>query len=272
MAFYEYLASKFPSLEENLKKAKLKDSPVFFVKKTFISSIYMTFGLLFIMFLLLAKSTEPKTLFFYLILAFPFFFIVMFFYFFQYPVVLINKLDREITKEVIYAGRFLVVELQSGVTLYKAMKNLSKSYPIVGAFFKEITDKIDLGSSIEDAVAEAIEYCPSQSLTKLLWQISNSLRTGSDVASPINTVVETLIKEQKIAVNDYARKLNPLAMFYMMIAIIMPSLGVTMITIVALFVGLKLDLPILLLIAFFIGFIQFMFVAMINSIRPPVEL
>ncbi|MEM4397894.1 MAG: hypothetical protein QW757_04700, partial [Candidatus Woesearchaeota archaeon] len=99
-----------------------------------------------------------------------------------------------------------------------------------------------------------------------------SLRTGSDVASPINTVVETLIKEQKIAVNEYARKLNPLAMFYMMIAIIMPSLGITMLTIVALFLGIKLELTILLTIAFLIGFIQFMFVAMINSIRPPVEL
>ncbi|MEM3373725.1 MAG: type II secretion system F family protein [Candidatus Woesearchaeota archaeon] len=272
MGFYEFVASKFPSLNETLKKAKLKYNSVYFVKRTFISAIYVSLGLIFILFLFLGKSVEPKILILYLLIAFPIFVFVMFFYFFQYPNIIINKMDREISKEVVYAGRFLVVELQSGVTLYKAMKNLSKSYPIVGAFFKEITDKIDLGSSMEDAISEALEYCPSQSLTKLLWQISNSLRTGSDVASPINTVVETLIKEQKIAVNEYARKLNPLAMFYMMIAIIMPSLGITMLTIVALFLGIKLELTILLTIAFLIGFIQFMFVAMINSIRPPVEL
>lgn len=272
IGLYEFITSKFPNLSENLKKAKLNYSPVFFVKRTYISALYVSFGLSFILFMFLAKNLKPSTLFLSLIILFPFIFIIMFFYFFQYPIVLINKLDREINKEVVYAGRFLVVELQSGVTLYYAMKNLSKSYPIVGAYFRDITDKIDLGSSIEDAVSEAIDFCPSQSLTKILWQISNSLRTGSDVASPINTVVETLIKEQKIAINEYARKLNPLAMFYMMIAIIMPSLGVTMITIVALFIGIKLDITILLIIAFFIGFIQFMFIAMINSIRPPVEL
>ena len=71
--------------------------------------------------------------------------------------------------------------------------------------------------------------------------------------------------------NEYAKKLNPLAMFYMLIAIIMPSLGVTMLTIISIFVGLKLNLLMLLLIACVNAFIQFMFVAMITSSRPPVE-
>jgi hypothetical protein len=47
------------------------------------------------------------------------------------------------------------------------------------------------------------------------------------------------MKEQKISVQDYGKKLNPLAMFYMMIAIIIPSLGVTMIVVLATFLGLN---------------------------------
>ena len=196
----------------------------------------------------------------------------VFFYFFQIPFVRINRISREVNKEIVFATRFLLVELESGVTLYEAMRNTSKSYHAVGGYFSEIINKINIGTSMESAITETIESCASDSLIKILWQVSNSLKTGSNIASPLKTVAETLVKEQQIQVNEYAKKLNPLAMFYMMIAIIMPSLGVTMFTIISIFIGLKLDLPILMIIAFLNGFVQFMFVSMINSIRPPVEL
>jgi len=266
------LATKFPSLQEDLRRGNLFYSPEEFLKRTIVSSLYVTVGMIFIIFLMFAKFLPAKDLIILILISFPLLLGVLFFYFFQLPIVRINKIDREINKEIVFAGRFLVVELESGVTLYQAMKNIIKSYPVTGAYFRELIDKIDIGTSVEDAVTEAIETSPSNSLTKLLWQISNSLRTGSDIATPLKSVVETLIREQQIAVTEYGRKLNPLAMFYMLIAIIVPSLGVTMLTIISIFAGLKLDLTILMLIAGVIGFMQFMFVAMINSIRPPVEL
>jgi archaeal flagellar protein FlaJ len=243
-----------------------------FLKKTLISAVYVSFGLIFILFMLLAKAVETLSLLAVIACAFPILTLFMFFYFFQLPNVKINRIDREINKEIVYAGRFLVVELESGVTMYDAMRNVGKNYPVVGAYFNLIVEKINFGTAIEDAVSEALELCPSQSMTKLLWQISNSLRTGSDIAAPLKSVIETLIREQQIMVTEYGRKLNPLAMFYMLIAIIIPSLGVTMLTIVSIFAGFKLDLPILLVVVGGIGFMQFMFVAMINSIRPPVEM
>lgn len=267
-----YLTKKFPELPEKLVKANIHYPPEMFIKRTLVSALYFSIGLLFILFLLLVKSMPLVQFLLVIVISFPLIFLTMFFYFLQLPVVKISKIDREINMEIVFAGRFLVVEVQSGVTLYDAMKNVIKSYPVTGMYFWGIINRINLGTSMEDAVTEAIENSPSDSLTKVLWQISNSLRTGSDIAKPLNTVVETLIREQQIAVNEYGRKLNPLAMFYMLIAIIIPSLGVTMITIVSIFVGIKLSLTILLLIACMIGFVQFMFVAMINSMRPPVEL
>jgi len=246
--------------------------PDVFIQRTLISAIYVSLGIAFILFLFFARSLEGAGIVMLLLIAVPFLFMFSFFYFFQFPSVKIKKLDREVNKEIIFAGRFLVVELESGVTLYGAMKNLAKNYPAVGYYFNEIIIKVDIGTTLESAISETIDVCPSHSLTKILWQISNSLKTGGDVAEPLNSVIETLIKEQQILVNEYAKKLNPLAMFYMLIAIIMPSLGVTLLTIISIFVGLKLNLVILLLIACANGFIQFMFVAMINSIRPPVEL
>jgi len=242
-----------------------------FIKRNLVAGFYMSLGVLFILFLLLANSMETVKLIMIISGAFPVIYFFMFFYFHQFPKVKIKKLEKEINKEIIYAGRFLIVALDSGVTLYDAMKNMGKSYPAVGAYFTDIVYKINIGTSIEDAVSEAIETCPSDSLTKIFWQISNSLRTGSNVSKPLSTVVETILKEQQILVNEYGRKLNPLAMFYMLIAIIAPSLGVTMLTIVSIFVGLKLNLVVFFMIAAANGMMQLMFVMMVNSIRPPVE-
>ncbi|MFH2019852.1 MAG: type II secretion system F family protein [archaeon] len=250
----------------------MSDSPELFVKKTLVSASYLTIGLVLIVFLFTAKAFPPLKVLLTLLISSPIIFLVMFFYFFQIPLIRISKINREVNKEIIFASRFLIVELESGVTLYDALKNTAKSYPHTGAYFNEIIGKINIGTSMESAISEAIDICASESLIKLFWQVSNSLKTGSNVSHPLRTVTDTLIKEQQIEVNEYAKKLNPLAMFYMMIAIIMPSLGVTMFTIISIFIGLKVDLPILLSIAFINAFVQFMFVSMINSIRPPVEL
>jgi flagellar protein FlaJ len=258
----------FPLLPENLKKANLAYSPEVFVRRTMISAMYMSLGMLMILFFLTAKAGY----FSYALLFFPVVYISMFLYFLHLPDVKISKINKEINKEIVFAGRFLVVEIESGVTLYDAMRNLSANYPYVGAYFREIVNKINIGTPIESAVTETLEVCPSESLMKILWQVSNSLKTGSNLTEPLKNVIETLIKEQQIMVNEYAKKLNPLAMFYMLIAIIIPSLGVTMITIVSIFAGLKLNLTVMLGLALMNAFMQFMFVAMINSIRPPVEL
>ena len=80
-----------------------------------------------------------------------------------------------------------------------------------------------------------------------------------------------MVKEHQIEISEYGRKLNPLAMFYMLMAVVVPTLGITLLTIMAIFVGIKLELIHLLAIAGMIGFMQFMFVAIISSSRPAIE-
>ncbi|MCK5140290.1 MAG: type II secretion system F family protein, partial [Thermodesulfovibrionia bacterium] len=107
---------------------------------------------------------------------------------------------------------------------------------------------------------------------RILWQIINSQQTGADIGTSLKSVVNQVTQEQMINIKEYGRKLNPLAMFYMIIAVILPSIGITMFIILSTFLNLNLSLPILLFISFFLGFIQFMFLAMIKSSRPSGEL
>jgi len=91
------------------------------------------------------------------------------------------------------------------------------------------------------------------------------------VSKALNTIISQIVRERQIMVKEYGRKLNPLSMFYMMIAVIVPSLGVAMLVIFSSFIGFKLDLAVLMIIVGLVGFIQFMFLAIMRSSRPPIE-
>ncbi|MBN2454753.1 type II secretion system F family protein, partial [Candidatus Woesearchaeota archaeon] len=181
-----------------------------------------------------------------------------------------KKKQKKFDQEIVFAGKFLVMELQSGVPIYNAMVSVSKSYPVVGRHFREILNRIDIGTPIEDAINESIEMTPSQDFRKALWQIYNSLKTGSDLAESMNSTIEQIAAEQIIKVKEYGRKLNPLVMFYMAIAVIFPSIGVIMMIVFSSFFSININLIVLLLIAGFVGFMQVMFLNIIWRQRPAV--
>ncbi|MBI3034852.1 type II secretion system F family protein [Candidatus Woesearchaeota archaeon] len=265
---FQRIAKASPGLKLKLKQAGMDDKPEDFIKKTFISAFYMTTGLCVFLFLVLAKLNVLKGVLFFIV---PVIFAVMFFYMIRLPDVRISRKEKEISREIVFAGRFIIIELESGVPLYNAMLNVSKNYDIIGRYFKEITDKVDLGTSMEDALNEAVEFIPSNDFRKILWQIINSMRTGSNVAKSLYSVMEQVTKDQITEVNKYGKKLNPLAMFYMIVAVILPSLGMTMLIILSSFIKFEISLTVLLALAGFLGFVQFMFISMVKFSRPAIE-
>ena len=265
---FQRISKLFPMLKLKLRQAGIDDKPEDFIKKTFISAFYMTTGLVVALFLLLAKYDVLKG---FMFLAVPMIFIVMFFYMIRLPDLRISKKEKEVSKEIVFAGRFIIIELESGVPLYNSMLNISKNFQVVGKYFKEITDKVDLGTSMEDALNDAVEFIPSNDLRKILWQIINSIRTGSNISQSLYSVMDQITKDQVNEVNKYGKKLNPLAMFYMIVAVILPSLGMTMMIILSSFIKFQLSLTILLALAGFLGFVQFMFISMVKFSRPAIE-
>jgi len=266
---FERIAKSFPGLGLKLRQAGMAETPEQFVKKAFFAAFYMT---TFVVFLLGALFLRLNILLRLLYFVSPFLFVVLFLYFMKLPEVKIQQKEREIDKEIVFAGRFLVIELESGVPLYNSLINVSKSYRTIGKAINEIIENVDLGATMEESIEEAIELTPSENFRKLLWQIMNSLKTGADVSASLNAVVEQVTREQIIAVKEYGRKLNPLAMFYMMIAVIVPSLGVAMLIVLSSFLAFELGISTLLILALFIGFVQLMFITIIRSSRPSVDI
>ena len=268
IAFFQLIAIRFPNLKYNLKKAGMNYKPEEFIKRTFLSAFYMTTGIVVFLTLILAKFNVLKGI---MVIFIPVIFFILFSYLLKFPEVKISGKEKGICKEIVFAGRHIIIELESGVPLYNALINTSKNYEVVGGYLKEIINKIDLGTSMEDALTEAVEYIPSNDFRRLLWQILNSVRTGSDISRSLVSALDRISREQRILVNKYSKKLNPFAMFYMIIAVILPTLGITVLVVLSSLVELQITLTIFMVMALLLAFVQFMFLSVIKFSRPAIE-
>lgn len=266
---FKKISKKFPELKEKLIKAQIKDTPEKFIKKVLTISFMGSFSFSFLFILPLLHSLEKSTIF--PIFLFIILYFILFSYFLKIPDYKILQIKKNITKELIFAMRFLIIELESGILIYKSFENIRKNYPTIGKYFGDVSDMVNYGTNIDEALNNVVNKCPSEQLRMVFVQIQNSLKTGSDIVAALNSTIEQFTREQQILVNDYSKKLNPVAMFYMIIAVIFPSIGFMILVVITSFIGFQLDLSLLFVIVAFIGFIQFMFISMIKTMRPPVD-
>jgi pilus assembly protein TadC len=260
---YSYIAKTIPGLRSKLRQAGIYQEPEEYVKSILATCILLSFGVFFLFFFF---STSLWAL-----LAIPISVPLLFFYFINFVDVKIEKVKKKIDEEIIFAGRFLIIGLDSGVPIHKIFEDMEKNYEYVGYYFGEILNKVYLGTSMEDAINETIILTPSPNLRRILWQVVNAMKTGTEVSHALNSVIEQIVKEQAIAVQEYGKKLSPLAMFYMTVSIIIPSLGITMLVILATFIGINVTMPLLLVMAGMIAFVQFMFLSLVRASRPSIS-
>jgi pilus assembly protein TadC len=266
---FHKLARKFPELYVTLQQADVRIEPAQFLRNSLISALGAAIAASISLFFFLSSFNKPLWLILFLG---PLIYALAFFNLISLPRVKVIKLKKEIDKDIIFAGKFLIIEIGSGVPIYQALKNVSVDYDCIGTYFKKIVDDIDIGTGVEEAITKAIIINPSESFQKVMWQIVNSIQTGADITLSMSAVLEQISRKQLIEVERYGKKLNPLAMFYLMIAVIFPSLGMVMVVVMVSFVDLKLTLSTLLGIAAGITFMQYMFYSVITSVRPAVDL
>jgi flagellar protein FlaJ len=265
--FVARIEKLFPKLKLDLERAGISKKPREFVKKTLTAAFYYTIGVLAMLFFLLAKLEISLVL---LVFIAPLLYPLFFMYLLKTPSLAIAKKRRQIDSEVLFAGRYLLIEFWSGVPIFDALASVSKNYGTISTYFKEIVEMVEAGVPLEDAIDQAIELSPSPRLRKLLWQIVSALRTGSDISNSLEIILNQIEREQLIEVKGYGRKLNSLALFYMMIAVILPALGGIMLVVVSSFTGIVVTLPILLIAVAALAFVQLMFINIIKQSRPSV--
>ena len=269
MGFLKELTLHFPGLKTNLRKAHIAIRPEEYVKKSLFSSIFVSAMIAILTFFLTDSLGMPLS---FPVIAFFLFFTMIFFVQIKKVQVKISKRAKDIDKEVLFAGRFLLVRLNAGVPLINALVEASKSYGIASKYFKEIVRDIELGTPIEKALDNAVNYSASKKFKQILFQINNALKTGTDVSDCLEATLDEISQEQLIEIKRYGKKLNSVTLMYMLVAVVLPSLGMTLFVVIASLTSIQVDLTIFLVFVFFLFIIDIFFLAIFRSIRPNVNI
>ncbi len=267
-----WLASRFKFLHSHLD-LELKQAGLAIDTETYLASIYnntfFTFVVLCIVFAVLLKLTGKPvaySLLFAVVLT-----LVLLPRQFAKPKLLAKRRVTSIEQNLLAALQQMLIQLRSGVPLFNILVDIANSdYGELSKEFSKAVKAINAGIPADVALADLAEETPSLYFRRAVWQISNGLKAGSDMENVIADIINSLAEQQLIAIQQYGSKLNPLAMFYMLIAVILPALAITFTIVLTSLISLsEITLKFLLFgIYFFVLFFQFIFLGLIKSNRP----
>jgi flagellar protein FlaJ len=194
----------------------------------------------------------------------------VFFYFGFYPRLYVSKRVKSIERFLPHALRQLLIQVRSGMPLYNSIVSVSrKDYGPLSEEFRAVVKEIDTGRSEMEALDGMARRNPSLHLRRIMWQITNAMRTGADIGSTLKEIVDTMMIEQKVEIKNYGASLNPLALFYMMVVVIFPTLGIVFLLVMSSFVGMAFDIKMVLMgILGFLLIFQVMFIGIVKTKRP----
>ncbi|MCX6695792.1 MAG: type II secretion system F family protein [Candidatus Altiarchaeota archaeon] len=195
----------------------------------------------------------------------------MLFYLAFFPKSIVNRRVKYLERNLLFALRSLLIQIRSGVPLFNSIVSISVgNYGPITQEFKNVVDKVSAGKPVVEALEELALRNPSLYFRRAMWQIINSMKSGSDVGENIEDLLSSLSKEQLVEIGRYKSILNPIAMMYMMVAVIVPSLSITLLIILSSFPGMEAvgKEQTYWIILGLIVFMQFIFLGLIKSRRP----
>lgn len=134
----------------------------------------------------------------------------------------------------------ILIQLNSGIPIFNVLATIAnEDYGEISKEFKAAVKQINAGKPESAAIEEIAARNPSPFFRRALWQISNGIRTGTDLQIVLKEVISSISDEQIIQIQKYGSQLNPLAMLYMLIAVILPSLGISFLVILSSFTSLN---------------------------------
>jgi len=258
-----------PHLDLTLRQAKMPVEKIDYVSVTLFSAIFMSVLISALMFIVSLNFVELTYGLMISGLIGLTLFVVIIIYLMQYPKLFVRKRVRDKERNLIYGLKHILIQMKSGVPMFKSFVSLSQGgYGALSEEFGNLVKTVQTGGNVEDELDRIAIHNPSLFLRRAIWQISNGIKAGSDMSLVLNNIIENITKEQALAIRRYGSQLNPLTLVYMMVAVIIPALGITMLIVLSSFSGLTITETMLWGILGSLAFLQFMYIGLIKSKRP----
>ena len=188
------------------------------------------------------------------------------------PKLKITSRGNKIDKNLEYVLKDMHIQLTSGVPLFDTFVNIARGdYGEVSSISENIIREVESGRSMGDVLDDVGMWSPSEHYRQSLWQIVNALRSGSDVSNALDAISKTIRMEKQNQIRAYAQELNLWGLIYMMAAVVVPSMGVTLLVILSSFMGGQYinERLFWIILAGLIVF-QVVFISFIRSKRPSI--
>ncbi len=215
-----------PNLDYELKQADIdEDTPTYLALMLF-QAIIGSFMVFMVTFFLLNMAKSE-----YYLLSIPFGFMVGGFIIYQRlsrPKMIIKGRVNDIERHLVFTIQSLYIQVSSGMPVYDAMASISNSgYGKASSEFRRAVDEIRSGRPVEAALEDLASRNPSPHFQKVIWQMVNVIKTGGDLRDLLKDMTERLAQDQINTAKSFGAKLSPISMIYMLAAVIIPSLGTT---------------------------------------------
>jgi len=213
-----------PNLKLKLKKAGSSQTVFQYMHQTLFMTLFSYIGFVVIIFLFFKKN-----FFLLFLIEFLGIFLLPLIYSFwlSYVDVQIRKYARELDGDLLFISEYFLVSLESGLPLGNAIERFSRLNRPGGKFFKTVYAEFQTGKDLETALSDASVYSASNTLRILLKRLHDSLTIGVDLKVVLDNFIKESSDKKIVEIKGYSKKLNPIIMMYLLIGIVLPSLGIT---------------------------------------------
>jgi len=266
----DLITNFYPSLELDLRAAKINKTP-----KEYLIPLLRNSLSLFIIFcvsaFLFAYYLDSLAKLPWFILFVFCMLVIMTLQKLMYPKYLAFGRIKRVEANLVSALRNIEIQIDSGLSLYQAIAHVAEGgYGEISEIFTEGVKKMEIGVSQADALRAMVVDNPSFYFRRAIWHISTALTAGGDISQVLKDIINNLVNDQSNQIALYGSKLRPLAMMYMLIVLIIPSIGTTFIIALISFIstGQYIGYIIFGITEILVLFFQIIFLGMIKVRRP----
>ncbi len=268
MGFGNFVSKSFPFLEIELMQSGLKLDSKEYGAVMFVVSVFWFFagGLTAGLF---AYRLMPENILPISLGAGALLFFMVFLQLSMYPKLMVRKKVRDVERNLIFALRTIFVQIKSGVSLFDSLRMIAKGeYGGVSKEFSGAIDEINAGIAEEDSLQKLAISTPSLFFRRVIWQLVNALRAGADIGDVLKSMILTMTKQETIEIRKYGSALRMLSLIYMMLGVIVPALGLTLLIILGSFPQVNISEWMFWGMLGMLIVMQFMYLGLIKSKRP----
>ncbi len=198
--------------------------------------------------------------------------VFMVFYMLIMPKAKIKKRAALIERNLGYALKDLEIQTGAGIPIFDAIVHVANGgYGECSEEFQQVIRRVESGDSVIKALDEVGMHTASPFLRRIIWQIVNSMYAGSDVSVALKSISDDLTKEKETRIKSYGQEMNLWSLMYMLMVIVLPSQGITLLIILSSLVNIFESLDKTLIfggILVFMFIFQFMLIGIIKNKRP----